>query len=299
MQAKSQRQYQIKHRTRYDYGGRIDLCHNEARLCPIDSDFQTLKSFKIVVEPSSESVNERIDCFGNRTHFFSIEHSHDELVVTGESRVLVSTKPRPWTKATFVDPTRESVLTFLESLSGDDVIEVGDFVFPSRAAPWHPELRDYSLPSFATDSNLIASTTHLMHRIFTDFTYVPGATDVSTPVLDVLKGRRGVCQDFAHLMISCLRSLGFAARYVSGYLETQPPPGQPKLQGADASHAWVEVYIPDFGWVPFDPTNDVCPGADHIVLATGRDYFDVQPVRGIFVGVGHQLLSVEVDVIRL
>ncbi|MEM1296206.1 MAG: transglutaminase family protein [Verrucomicrobiota bacterium] len=298
MAAKSQRLYEIKHRTRFDYGGRIDLCHNEARLCPINSDYQSTKAFKIVVEPSSETVNERMDCFGNRIHFFSVEHSHDELAVTSESEVLVSTKQRPWEQEDFPDPAYENVLGFLENLSGSNVLEIGEFIYPSQAVPRHSDLREYALVSFTSNANLIAATRHLMNRIFTDFTYVSGATDISTPVLDVLEGRRGVCQDFAHLMISCLRSLGFAARYVSGYLETQPPPGQPKLQGADASHAWVELYVPEFGWLPFDPTNDVCPGANHIVLATGRDYFDVQPVRGIFVGVGQQLLSVEVDVIR-
>ncbi len=174
-----------------------------------------------------------------------------------------------------------------------------NYFHESPLIPHLPELREYALPSFPEDRDWLSCIYDLLARIHADFVYDPAATTVSTPLTDVLKNRRGVCQDFAHLMIGCLRMLGLSARYVSGYLLTRPPPGQQKLLGADASHAWVSAWCPQLGWIDFDPTNNCRPKMEHITLAWGRDYSDVCPIKGVFLGGGQHHLSVSVDVLPI
>jgi transglutaminase-like putative cysteine protease len=290
--------YRIVHETSYLYSGRIDLCHSICCLCPRETPFQSRGSHSISVEPRPEVTAEHMDFFGNHLTNFSVQHSHEKLLVRSASEVRVSTRPRPW-DAAFSDKAWEAVAAELPALKGDDAQNIGPFRLASPATPCPPRLREYALGSFPAGTGIFAGCRSLMERVHRDFRYAPGSTAVHTKIEEVFTGRQGVCQDFAHLLLAGLRSLGLAARYVSGYLETTPPPGKPRLQGADASHAWVEVYVPGLDWVPFDPTNNVCPGPRHIVAAIGRDYFDVQPLHGIFLGSGTQSLGVRVDVVRI
>ena len=193
-------------------------------------------------------------------------------------------------------PAWEQVAANLRDRRSPPVLDARQFTFDSTYVTAHAELADYARPSFAPGRSLLDCVTELTQRIFAEFTFDGGATTIGTPVLDVLHHRHGVCQDFAHLQIGCLRSLGLAARYVSGYLVTKPPPGRPRLVGADTSHAWVSVYFPDYGWIDFDPTNGVIPSDEHITVGWARDYDDVSPVRGVVVGGRRHSLSVSVDV---
>ncbi len=290
--------YRVSHTTRYDYGGRIDLCHSLTRLQPRETPWQHLTSHGLSLEPNPENATQGTDFFGNATRHFTVQHMHNHLSVTADSSLQLDASDRPW-DGDLPDLPWRDVAARLLALSGPDLREITAFRLPSRAAPALQGLRDYAAHSFLPATGFLEGCRHLMNRVFSEFAYVPGATDVATPVDEVLAGRKGVCQDFAHLMTGCLRSLGLAARYVSGYLETLPPPGKPKLQGADASHAWIETWMPGTGWIPFDPTNNLLPSRRHIVLAVGRDYFDVQPLHGVFLGSGAQTLSVSVDVERV
>jgi transglutaminase-like putative cysteine protease len=198
--------------------------------------------------------------------------------------------------AEIVSPVWEEAVDALRRRREPDFLDARQFVFDSNFISLSPELAQYARASFAPGRRLLDCVTDLTRQIFADFTFDSRATTIGTPVLEILRHRRGVCQDFAHLQIGCLRSLGLAAGYVSGYLVTQPPPGRPRLVGADTSHAWVTVFFPDFGWVDFDPTNGLLPSSDHITLALARDYDDISPVRGVVVGGGRHSLSVSVDV---
>jgi transglutaminase-like putative cysteine protease len=289
--------YRVIHETSYLYSGRIDLCHSLCCLCPRDTPYQSRTGHFMAIEPRPEVIGDHVDFFGNHRHVFSVQHSHEKLLVRSTSEVRISAAARPW-ETGFEDPAWKGVVEGLRDLRGDAARGIGAFRLASPATPPLAELRAYTLTSFPDGIGLFAGCRDLMKRIHRDFRYAPGSTEVHTGVQQVFTGRQGVCQDFAHLLLSGLRSLGLAARYVSGYLETSPPPGKPRLQGADASHAWVEVHVPGLEWVPFDPTNNLCPGPRHIVAAIGRDYFDVQPLRGIFLGSGTQSLGVRVDVAR-
>ena len=233
--------------------------------------------------------------FGNRVTYFSIQQSHGALEVTAQSEVEVIPQSLPAAAAT---PPWESVLDRLQGGRGETV-KARIFTLASPMVPHNGQATDYARASFAPGRPVLEAVTDLMGRIFRDFEYDPHFSTVATPLSEVLEHRRGVCQDFAHLGLACLRGLGLAARYVSGYLETLPPPGQVKLQGSDASHAWFAVFIPDLGWVDFDPTNDQIPGEQHITTAIGRDYQDVTPLRGVFYGGGAHDLRIAVDVNRV
>ncbi len=289
--------YRVIHETSYLYSGRIDLCHSLCCLCPRDTPFQTRASHFMAIEPRPEVIGDHVDFFGNHRNVFSVQHSHEKLLVRSTSEVRISTSPRPW-EGEFEDLPWERVAAELPALRGEATRAIGGFRLASPATAPLAELRDYTLASFPAGTGVFAGCQALMDRVHRDFTYSPGSTAVHTSIQEVYSGRQGVCQDFAHLLLSGLRSIGLSARYVSGYLETLPPPGKPRLQGADASHAWIDVYVPGLDWVPFDPTNNLCPGPRHIVAAIGRDYFDVQPLRGIFLGSGSQSLGVRVDVAR-
>ena len=286
--------YHVTHTTTYHYSKPVSLCHNLVHLTPRTDARQTCLRSELSVTPRPALLREQSDYFGNRETYFTIEAPHDCLSVRVVSSAEVTPPAAPDADAT---PPWESVRSFLcEDISPDGLL-ARQFVFDSPYVQAHADLADYAGPSFGPGRPLLAAALDLMRRIHADFRYDPKATTVSTPLQDVLSLRRGVCQDFAHLQIGCLRSLGLAARYVSGYLRTTPPPGRPRLVGADASHAWLSVFCPGFGWIDLDPTNDLIPSDGHVVLAWGRDYEDVSPIKGVNLGGGRHAMSVEVDVV--
>ena len=286
--------YLITHRTLYHYSSDVALCHNEARLLPRETAWQQCCPSRLTIRPRPSVSVERRDFFGNRALYFAIQDIHQKLevaVVTGV-RVLDA---RPFT-ASSPSPPWEQARTALWQDPDPEIIEARLFALSSPFITFTSAFREYAAPSFSPKRPLLEALADLNQRIYTEFTYDPHFTTVATPLNKVLSERRGVCQDFAHLAIACLRALGLAARYVSGYLETLPPPGQPRLVGADASHAWLAVYVPGIGWAEFDPTNDCMPGEKHITVAWGRDYGDVAPLKGVMTGGGSHSLEVSVDV---
>ena len=285
--------YQVVHKTAYRYSEPASLSQNELMLTPRETAAQRVGSSRLEITPPPEHMDGRMDYFGNHVHVFMVQHPHAELAMTATS--LVETFI-PIVPAADTTPAWEDVARQLARHALPEELEAYQFVFASAQTDLSTAVRDFALPSFPPGSAILAGAIDLMGRIFTEFTYDITATTVETSVAQVLQNRKGVCQDFAHLAISSLRSLGLAARYVSGYLETLPPPGKPKLMGADASHAWLAIYIPPHGWVDLDPTNNLIPGKQHITLAWGRDYADVTPVKGVVMGGGQHALEVTVDV---
>lgn len=235
----------------------------------------------------------RNDYFGNRVDYFSIEEAHRELQVTSTSMIEVTKEQVP---ASTESPPWEEIVGLLRTVGDQATIAANQFTFDSTYSKRMDQLTEYASTSFAPNRPILTACIDLTRRIHEDYEYDPKATTVSAPVTEVIEKKAGVCQDFAHLQIACLRSIGLPARYVSGYLRTMPPPGKPRLVGADMSHAWVSVYCGSIGWIDFDPTNDCIPTSDHITLAWGRDYSDVCPIQGVFVGGGQNIMSVSVDV---
>jgi transglutaminase-like putative cysteine protease len=297
--------YRITHTTTYHYSQAVGLCQNEARLQPRDFWRQRCVNSYFDITPRPTDFFERLDFFGNRVSYFAIQHIHTQLVVTVISEVIVYPKPEP--KEAAYPLTWEAVCRLLQTTHelgqtqelSQALLEARQYVLDSPMVTTSRELAGYAQESFQPNRSLIAVVRDLMQRIYNDFTYDPTFTTIATPLSEVLAHRRGVCQDFAHLAIGCLRSYGIAARYVSGYVETIQEAGVPRLVGADASHAWFSVYVPDIGWVDFDPTNNKLPFDQHITLAWGRDYADVTPLKGIAFGGGQHSLTVSVDVLRL
>ncbi|HXC50923.1 MAG TPA: transglutaminase family protein [Candidatus Limnocylindrales bacterium] len=285
--------YRISHRTVYDYSEPVTVSHHAARLTPRITRGQTFEDFTIHIEPEPTIRKLRLDYFGNGVCFFSIQSIHQRLEVTASSIVVTSSETPV---ATGLSPGWESVARLFRDPVSPDVVEPFQFVFDSPLLCASPELAAYAAPSFTPGRPLLAAVSDLTQRIYREFEYDPVATTVSTPPAEVFAARHGVCQDFAHVAIACLRSMGLPARYVSGYLRTIPAPGQPKLVGADASHAWFSVFSPGLGWVDFDPTNGVMPSEDHISVAFGRDFSDVSPLSGIITGGGEHTVDVAVDV---
>ena len=285
--------YTILHRTLYEYAAPVTVSHHVARLEPRATAVQARESFSLKVFPEPTLRKERADYFGNRLCFFSIQEVHRKLEIITHSRVSVQREKLPPADAS---TAWETVAALFRDPVSPDVVEPYQFVFDSQQVRGSFELADYARVSFGKDTPLLMGVADLNRRIFTDFKYDPKATTVATPLEEVLKARRGVCQDFAHLGIAFLRSLGLPARYVSGYLRTRPPEGQPRLVGADASHAWFSVFNPGSGWVDFDPTNNIQPAEEHITVAYGRDFGDVSPVAGILTGGGRHSVKVSVDV---
>jgi transglutaminase-like putative cysteine protease len=285
--------YNIDHVTRYFYTETATLCHNQAHLTPRITAVQKCLHNKLDINPAPTTAQPWTDAFGNTATYFSIEQSHRELSVVAHSYVEV-VEPEPPS-----DSHPQSWQQVVENFESPEFRAQGDWtalLCRSHNLDNNNAVRDYGSRSFHADRPLFAAVLELTERIHGDFQFDPTATNISTPPTEILLRRRGVCQDFAHLQIACLRSLGLAARYVSGYLVTQPPPGKPKLIGADATHAWVSVYFPYAGWIDFDPTNRQLANADYITLAWGRDYADVSPVRGVFLGGGAHSMTVSVDV---
>jgi transglutaminase-like putative cysteine protease len=286
--------YKVTHTTIYNYTAPVPLCHNELHLTPRDHRQQTCLAHRLRIRPEPARIDTRVDYFGNHAGSFSIHDGHDRLSVTAQSQVQVASPEIPDPKST---PPWEEIRDRFALGQPPWWLEARQFVYPSPFVPLRDEVRQYAQTSFPPGQPWLLGVLGLTERIFKEFQYDPTATTVNTPVVTVFANRRGVCQDFAHLEIACLRSLGLPARYVSGYLLTTPPPGQPRLVGADASHAWLSAFCPEVGWIDFDPTNNQIPTTKHITLAWGRDYSDVCPIKGVLIGGGQHRMRVAVDVV--
>jgi transglutaminase-like putative cysteine protease len=281
--------YEIVHTTEYDYSESVAVSHHVARLRPRTLGEQTVIEHTLAITPRPAVTSAYDDYFGNGVTFFAMESQHRKLTVQARTTVSLNPPaiPNPSHTVSWEDAADLSRLP----------LEAAEFTFASGlSAP--AAVRTYAASSFPPDRPVLEGVLDLTARIHAEFTFDPKATTVTTPLGEVLQSRRGVCQDFTRLEIACLRALGIPARYISGYLETLPPPGEPHLVGADASHAWLAVYCPEVGWVPVDPTNNLVPQGTHIVLGWGRDYNDVSPIRGVILGGGQHTLTVHVDVIR-
>jgi transglutaminase-like putative cysteine protease len=278
--------YRATHTTRYLYDAAVSQCQSEVRLTPRALPWQSLIESRIHATPAPATVEGHKDYFGNDVTTLTILESHDRFTIVATSVVDVQPQAAapadlPWETA------RDALAAHLEP----ETLEAFEFVLDSPFIAAGAELAAYARPSFPAGRPLLEAVDDLAHRIHTEFKYEPEATNIDTPLLDTLRARRGVCQDFTHVMIGALRSLRLSARYVSGYLRSGA-----NYQGAEASHAWVSVYLPRHGWVDVDPTNDVRPATGHVTLGWGRDYGDVTPVKGIALGGGHQAVEVEVRV---
>jgi transglutaminase-like putative cysteine protease len=270
--------YRVVHRTEYRYESRVSSSYGELYLLPRDDPGQMCLSSQVRIEPAPHDYRERTDFYGNRVAYFAVLEPHTRLTVTAESMVDVS---RPGSLSLSVDQPWEAIRDRGRLDPGDDVVEARGFVLGSPKVVLSPAVAAYAAESFPPGRPLADALTQLISRIYADFAYEPGATSVRTTLDELLECRKGVCQDFAHLAVGCLRSVGLAARYVSGYLETRPPPGRPRLVGADVSHAWASVFVPDVGWVDLDPTNDRFVSDRYVTTACGRDYGDVSPLKGV------------------
>lgn len=286
--------YYVQHTTTYTYTETVSICHNELRLKPRVTPRQACLAHALQVQPGPAGLRHDTDYFGNQVTFLMVQEPHRHLRITATSTVEVRPGEVPPGMATPAWETVRDALPHDRSASG---LEAYQYVFPSPSIPLWPAVRRFAAASFAPGRPLLEAVWDLTGRLYTTFTYDQKATTLSTPLHEVLRTRRGVCQDFAHLQIACLRALGLAARYVSGYLVTQPPPGKLRLIGADASHAWLSVYCPPTGWIDVDPTNHVIPAEKHITVAYGRDYSDVSPIKGVFLGGGEHSIAVAVDVV--
>jgi transglutaminase-like putative cysteine protease len=276
------------HITRYWYSGPVSMCHTEVHLKPRPRKNQDILEFGLEVSPTPDSLLSREDYFGNGVTFFSIAEPHRELVITSRCLANLDALAPP---ALELSPAWEQVREEAAARDTPETFEAGQFVFESQSIRVGAPFAQYAAASFTAGRPFLSAVEDLSRRIFTEFHYDRRATTIGTPVDEVLGSRRGVCQDFAHLMIACLRSLKLPARYVSGYLRTGRD-----LTGDGASHAWVSAWCPVFGWQDFDPTNNVMPRGEHFTVAWGRDYSDVSPVKGVALGGGEQVISVSVDV---
>jgi transglutaminase-like putative cysteine protease len=286
--------YRVTHTTTYVYSEPVTLCHNLVHLTPRDTPHQTTRHPQLLVSPLPAVSKAHTDSFGNHAQFFTVQEPHQKLSVIARSTTQVKQYVPPAADAT---PPWEQVRAAVAADRSPQGLETYQFAFDSPYIRTNPDLADYAAASFPEGRPLLEAVLDLTRRIHKDFRYDDTATTVATPIHEVLRVRRGVCQDFAHLQIGCLRTLGLAARYVSGYLLTNPPAGQQRLVGADASHAWLSVHCPGWGWIDVDPTNDLIPSHKHITLAWGRDYDDVSPIKGVILGGGEHSVTVGVDVV--
>jgi len=289
--------YKITHNTTYQYSSPVRVCHNYVMLTPREDFPVQCHSYRLVIRPTPQVAGRRKDAFGNTVHSFSIEENHRQLSVTATSRVTVSS----WELPEFsTSPAWETVQQRVARQADQNWLEACQFTFDSPRIRRSAEFLEFASQSFVPGRPILVAGLDLNTRIHEHFQYDSGVTGVSTSPEEAFRLRQGVCQDFAHVQVACLRSLGLPARYVSGYLRTIPPPGRPRLVGADQSHAWIALYCGEtWGWIAFDPTNNCLCGTDHIPIAWGRDYSDVAPIRGVFLGGGEHQLQVAVDVIPL
>lgn len=285
--------YTVEHETRYDYTAPVSQSWQLARLTPRDLPWQRVLSHSLQIDPTPSERHDVLDSFGNTVTHFGLHSAHRRLRVFMSCVVDVGERPVPFGSAD--DPAWETVRDAVRRKPLD--LDAAFMSEPTALLPLSEPARVYVLKSLAPDRGWLAALTSLMSRIYKDFEFEPGVTTVGTSVDEVLQQRRGVCQDFAHLMVAGLRGHGLPARYVSGYLLTEPPPGQPRLMGADASHAWVAAYSPLHGWVEFDPTNNQLADSRYITLAWGADFADSVPLRGVILGGGMQEMDVSVSVL--
>ncbi|MEZ5930973.1 MAG: transglutaminase family protein [Alphaproteobacteria bacterium] len=285
--------YDVSHVTEFDYSQPVSISHHLLHLTPRACTFQISHQSRLVIDPAPAVNQAGSDYFGNPTTFIVVQAPHEKLTIRARSLIDVAPVTPPEPAATM---PWDQVAAAVRADSSKPMLDIAQFMFVSPFTKAGDEVEDYARESFAPGRPVLDAARDLTKRIFNDFTYDGSATDVSTPVDEAMRLKRGVCQDFAHLQIACLRKLGLPARYVSGYLLTHPPEGKEKLTGADASHAWLSVWCPGHGWVDLDPTNDLIPGDEHITLAWGRDYGDVSPVNGVMVGGGEHEVKVAVDV---
>ncbi|SDS20493.1 transglutaminase family protein [Pseudomonas granadensis] len=291
--------YQIFHDTCYHYDSPVSLAQQLAHLWPRECAWQRCTEQQLLISPQPTSRRDERDVFGNPLTRLAFERPHDQLQVGARLTVEVLARPAlDFNQSPAWERTRDE-LTYSSQPLPADVLEACRYRFQSPYVHLKRSFVEFSQSCFPPGRPLLLGVQDLMEKIFSEFTFDAEATQVATPLVEVLERRRGVCQDFAHLMLACVRSRGLAARYVSGYLLTQPPPGQPRLIGADASHAWVSVFCPVLGWVDFDPTNNVQPALEHITLAWGRDFSDVSPLRGVILGGGNHDPEVSVTVMPL
>ncbi len=289
--------YKISHVTTYQYGSPVRVCHNYVMLTPREEFPVECHSNRLVIRPTPQVAARRKDSFGNIVHSFSIEENHRQLVVNASSRVSVSKRDYP-------DPAEtipwDEVATGVKEQTDEKWLEACQFLYDSPRIRRNNEFRDFALTSFKADRPILEAALDLTTRLHQHFKYDSKATTVSTTPEESFKLGLGVCQDFSHVQVACLRSIGLPVRYVSGYLRTIPPPGKPRLVGADQSHAWISLYCgEELGWTDLDPTNNCLTQTDHIPIAWGRDYSDVAPIRGVFLGGGDHQLTVSVDVLPL
>lgn len=294
--------YHVLHETRYDYGSPVSLSQQQLHLSPRVLDWQKIDEQRIDIQPPPTWRRDGRDAFGNPVTWIAFHAPHESLVIRSAMTIEISPhlptdleQSLPW------EVVRDRLAYDAAEAPRADDLDATRFLFESPHVRVKHELADYAADCFPPETPILIGTQALMAKIFKEFKFDPEATTVSTPVMEVLEKKRGVCQDFAHLMIACLRAIGLAARYVSGYLLTRPPPGKPRLIGADASHAWVSVYAPgrEYDWVDFDPTNNLLPNTEHITVAFGRDFSDISPLRGIILGGGGTEPEVAVTVVPL
>ena len=290
--------YNIYHETTFDYATLVTFSHNIARLKPKNCLGQNLLEYSLTIEPTPYETSEFIDYFENTNNFMLIREAHTKLKVIANSKVQRDIN----FINSYIENLKNSAISFketkdrLKEFYSEDAL-AKQFLFETESIPMaSKEIQEYILKSFTEDRNLFEAINEFMGRIFTDFEFVSGFTDITTPIEVVFKEKKGVCQDFAQFAISALRSIGLPARYVSGYIQTLPPEGKEKLFGADASHAWFSVYIPTFGWADFDPTNNKIPNEEYIILGYGRDYLDISPLKGVIQSSGGSSLEVKVNV---
>jgi transglutaminase-like putative cysteine protease len=284
--------YRLHHLTRYQYDHEVSVSHHVVRVQPRDLPGQICHLHELQVDPAPATRTAHRDAFGNLVVCITLEGPHRQLEFRARSEVDRISRPGPEPdRALAWDTVRDQCAAGLPGTR-----EAGPFLFPSTHVPFSSACAAYAAPDFTPGRPWLDATLDFLGRLHRELVFDPRATHVATRVENVLRERRGVCQDFAHLSLACLRSLGLPARYVSGYLETRPPPGQSRLAGADASHAWISAFVPGSGWIDLDPTNNLRPSQQHITVAWGRDYDDVSPVRGVLLGAGSHQLHVAVDV---
>ncbi|MSQ96900.1 MAG: transglutaminase family protein [Gemmataceae bacterium] len=285
--------YAVTHTTTYQYTEPVSLCHNLVHLRPRQAPRQTCHHSHMLVQPEPRTLQNQHDYFGNPISLFTIQEPHKKLQIMVKHRIEVSPAEQMFDGT----PPWESVRDAVHSDAA--ILEACSFTFDSQYVRRSAELAEYAAPSFTPGRPIAEAVRELTERIHRDFRYDAKATTLATPLTEVLAHRHGVCQDFSHLGIGCLRSLGLPARYVSGYLRTRTPAGRDRFVGADASHAWLSVFFPEIGWFDFDPTNNMIPSSEHITIAWGRDYDDISPAKGIILGGGEHAMSVAVDVAAL
>jgi transglutaminase-like putative cysteine protease len=292
----------VLHETRYRYSPAVENAHHVVHLKPASRNGQSLLSYALRVDPAPVQLRETVDVYGNTRSYFSLQAAHESLTVVADS-VVSTTALNPLQSETALASSSEAsqpweqVREQFRYRAGAAYDSASEFLFASPYVPRDDAFAEFARPSFLPGRPLPDAARDLMERIHHTMTYESASTEVNTPALEALRQGKGVCQDFAHIMVACCRAMGLPARYVSGYLLTNPPPGQPRLVGSDASHAWASVYCPGLGaWLDFDPTNNRAPGEDYVTLATGRDFLDVSPMRGVIRGGAQHILDVAVTV---